>query len=96
MYDDIETVDITELTLSVEGELVDMFLTEDDIEPPTISGFSDVRTGVVGIHIPLLFEESEDPALSENFIHSELTPEQARAFAQQLEDAADEVEAERA
>lgn len=94
MSDETEAVDLTELTLSVEGELVDMFLTEDDIEPPTISGFSDVRTGVVGVHIPLLFEASEDPALSENFVHSELTPEQARAFAQQLEAAADEVEAE--
>lgn len=96
--DDVEFVPTRTLTLSLESDLVDLLITESDLQSnPVIGAESDAKTGVVTVHLPFQFEwdsNSEDDELvfSENFVHTELTPERVRDFIGQLEDALEEVE----
>lgn len=95
-----EYIDADEITISLESELADVFVTEDDLEySPVISAEADSREGVVAVHLPLLLnwadnDDLDDIAFAESLVHTQLDLEDAREFLDQFEAAVEELEEE--
>lgn len=99
--DGAEYIETDEFTLGIESDLLDLLVTESDLEgSPVINAEPDPRSGVVTVHLPFRFnwdlhDEDDELAFSENFVHTQMTPDRARTLIDQLETAVEEVEEER-
>lgn len=86
-----------ELTLSLEGPLTDLLITEANLsQKPAINAEPDPQAEQITIHLPFFIQNidsnAEELAFSENFVHTPLDIEKAKALRDQLTTAIETVE----